>query len=116
MDKIPFVANLVHAFLGPGTADAECVRIFLDLKNIICESSSTILGGAGGNQGGNASGNQSSSSSEYLFFFAAFNAIDHHPIHSATNQLTVFHLSECLTIINSYKSPLQRRSLLVAAE
>ena len=117
MDKIPFVANLVHAFLGTGTADAECVRIFMDLKNIINESSSFSSGtGGGGNQGGNSSGNPSNTSSEYLFFFAAFNAIEYHQIHSASNQLTVFHLSECLTIINSYKSPLQRRSLLVAAE
>lgn len=105
LDKIPFVANLIQVFLGTGTADAECVRIFLDLKNMINEGSMTL-----------SKQNSSNTSSEYMFFFAAFNAIEFHRIHSASNQLTVFHLSECLTIINSYKSSLKRRSLLVASE
>ncbi|KAJ3256422.1 hypothetical protein HK103_005551 [Boothiomyces macroporosus] len=50
--------------------------------------------------------------SEYIFFLSAFNAIGDFKAHSSTNQLTVFHLSECLTIINSYKGSDQRRSLL----
>ncbi|KAJ3270307.1 spermatogenesis-associated protein 4 [Terramyces sp. JEL0728] len=60
----------------------------------------------------NSTGMPKSPGSEYIFFLSAFSAIGEFKAHSSTNQLTVFHLSECLTIINSYKGSEQRRSLL----
>lgn len=56
---------------------------------------------------------QSKFGSECIFFLASFNAIQDYPIHSTNSHLTLFHLSECLTIINAYKGTGERRSLLM---
>jgi hypothetical protein len=56
---------------------------------------------------------QSKFGSECIFFLASFNAIQDYPIHSPNSHLTLFHLSECLTIINAYKGSGERRSLLI---
>ncbi|KAJ3373722.1 spermatogenesis-associated protein 4 [Kappamyces sp. JEL0680] len=107
MDKIPFVASVVHAFLGSGATDAECVKTFLELKNAIMESHAV---------GSQLPMPSSPTGAEYLFFLAAFNDLECHAIHASNKQLTVFHLSECLTVINSYKTSQQRRLLLVSKD
>lgn len=56
---------------------------------------------------------QSKFGTECIFFLASFNAIQDYPIHSTSSHLTLFHLSECLTIINAYKGSGERRALLV---
>jgi hypothetical protein len=100
MDRIPYIASIIQAFMGPGMSDQECIKIFIDLKNSIHDQiTPTPSSGAG-----------------YLFFLAAFNADHTHGLHSTTNQLTVFHLSECLTVINSYKTSNQRRGLLISKD
>jgi hypothetical protein len=104
MDKIPYVACLIHAFLGQDIPDAECVRIFLELKNTIGNEMIGTITAKG------------TSGVEFVFFLAAFNSLKGISIHSSTSQLTIFHLSECLTIINSYKSSSQRMLLLVSKD
>jgi hypothetical protein len=104
MDKIPYVACLLHSFLSEDISDAEMVRIFLELKNSIT------------NEMGGSLAPVKSSGVEYVFFLAAFNSIRGHSLHSPTSQLTIFHLSECLTVINSYKSSTQRKLLLVSKD
>lgn len=104
MDKIPYLANIIHSFLGSNASDADNVRVFLDLKNLIsCDSQTTQLV-------------RKTSGTEYLLFLAAFNVIECQHLHSESKQLTVFHLSECLSVINTYKTSNERRSLLVAEE
>jgi hypothetical protein len=36
MDKIPFISRLIHSYMGPGMADIDRVRHFLDLKVLKC--------------------------------------------------------------------------------
>ena len=81
--------------------ESETIRIFLELKNSIGSEMSSSLSPVKGSGG-----------IEFVFFLAALNSI-RSDLHSPTSQLTIFHLSECLTVINSYKSPTQRKLLLV---
>ncbi|KAI8897795.1 hypothetical protein BC833DRAFT_592295 [Globomyces pollinis-pini] len=105
LNKIPYFACLLHAYVGNHIQDSDRIKIFLDLKTVITSGSIS------------QSGSQNSySGAEYIFFLAAYNSIEGTNLHSVSSQLTVFHLSECLNIINSYKSSNQRRSLLVYKE
>jgi hypothetical protein len=63
----------------------------------------------------NVSAIQSKFGSECIFFLSSFNAIQDYPIHSTNSHLTLFHLSECLTIINAYKGSGDPRALLINA-
>ena len=101
MDKIPFVANIIHSFIGQDIENRDLVRIFMELKNSIISENSSL-------------NKQAPTGTEFLFFLAAFDAIEESSLHSSNSQSTVFHLSECLTVINSFKTPNQRRSLLVS--
>ncbi|KAJ3271201.1 spermatogenesis-associated protein 4 [Terramyces sp. JEL0728] len=83
----------------PAAFKEELMARMITEKNIILTDKSST-------------GMPKSPGSEYIFFLSAFSAIGEFKAHSSTNQLTVFHLSECLTIINSYKGSEQRRSLL----
>ncbi|KAL2912752.1 hypothetical protein HK105_207744 [Polyrhizophydium stewartii] len=105
MDKIPFVARIIHAYLGPDIAETERVRIFLEIKTIMNKEKlqSPLIQ------------SKSASGSEFIFFLASFNSIDDYPLHSAAFQFTVFHLSECLTIINAFKGSGQSNALLLSS-
>lgn len=93
MDKIPFLSRLIHSYSGTHISEENRVKIFLDLKFMI---SGTAKDGC-----------------EFMFFLAAFNAIQDYPIHSTNGRMTLFHQSECLTVLNSYKSFPERRILAV---
>ncbi|KAL5033737.1 hypothetical protein RTP6_001663 [Batrachochytrium dendrobatidis] len=93
MDKMPFIARILHAYLGPNISEIDRVRIFMEIKASIHKDKLQWP----------ATRSKSSSGSEFIFFLASFNAIYNYPIHSATYQFTVLHLSECLTIINAFK-------------
>ncbi|KAI8908529.1 hypothetical protein EDD86DRAFT_191447 [Gorgonomyces haynaldii] len=97
MDKIPFISRLLHSFIGPKATDQDRLKIFLDLKNLINQNHATQSNKFG---------------SQCIFFLASFNAIEDYPMHSNQSRLTLFNLSECLTIINSYHSSAERRQLL----
>ncbi|KAI8925505.1 hypothetical protein BC831DRAFT_401125 [Entophlyctis helioformis] len=105
MDKIPFIARIIHAFLGPDILETERVRVFLEIKSVLNKErmQSPLIQ------------SKSASGSEFIFFLASFNAIDDYPLHSAMFQFTVFHLSECLTIINAYKGAGQGSALLLSS-
>lgn len=102
MDKIPFIANIIKCTLDSTVDDKRLVKFILELKSNISIDSPKL--------------SPSSSGSEYIFFLSAFNSFNDQSMHSMTNQTTIFHLSECLTIINSYKTIAQRKLLLIQKE
>ncbi len=91
MDKIPFLARLLHAYMGSTLPDSDRVKIFMNLKNILVSVEKA-----------------SSVGSATILFLAAFNAIADYPIHTITSRVTLYHLSECLNILNEYKSSLMQ--------
>eukprot|EP00842_Homolaphlyctis_polyrhiza_P001482 jgi/Hompol1/2334/HPOL_002176-RA len=105
MDKIPIIARIIHGFMGPNIAESERVRYFLDIKAIMNREKvqSPLIQ------------SKSASGSEFIFFLASFNSIDDYPLHSSQYQFTVFHLSECLTIINAFKGTGQGNALLLSS-
>ena len=58
---------------------------------------------------------KSSSGSEFIFFLCSFNANRDYSLHTSTFQFTIFHLSECLAIINSFKGYGQSNALLLSS-
>jgi hypothetical protein len=101
MDKIPFISCLLHAFMGENVTDYERVRIILDIKNVLGNDTLNPV--------------KTTTGIEFLFFLAAFSSIKG-KLFSKTNQLTILHLSECLTVINTFKSPNQRKLLLISKD
>ncbi|KAJ3062770.1 spermatogenesis-associated protein 4 [Podochytrium sp. JEL0797] len=47
-EKIPFIARILNAFVGPETSDAEKVRVFLHVKSIVFGSAASRAGVASG--------------------------------------------------------------------
>lgn len=104
MDKIPFIARIIHSFLGAALPEGERVRSFLEIKSILTRQKETP-----------SVQSKSRSGTEFIFFLCSFNTIDEYVLHDPTYQFTIFHISECLTIMNSYKSLEQPGSLLLSS-
>ncbi|KAJ1334761.1 hypothetical protein BSLG_007916 [Batrachochytrium salamandrivorans] len=94
IDKIPFIASIIHAYLGPAFPESDRALVNKDRAPYPVVQSS------------------SSSGNEFIFFLASFNAERCHNIHSVSYQSTVLHLSECLMIINAFKGSGKEDALL----
>ncbi|KAH6571491.1 hypothetical protein BASA62_003813 [Batrachochytrium salamandrivorans] len=102
IDKIPFIASIIHAYLGPAFPESDRVRVLLDLKALVNKDRAPYP----------VVQSSSSSGNEFIFFLASFNAERCHNIHSVSYQSTVLHLSECLMIINAFKGSGKEDALL----
>ena len=100
LDKIPYITQIISSFMKMDCLDQDRVSALLYLKvNKFTHSKDYLL-----KLSGTSHFSKSATGSAFVYFLSSLSFLKFRKYHHPDSQYTTLHLSECMTVVNSYRN------------